>query len=111
MVFLELLISTLTPVTRYIRQATTHQVLGELGNAQDSIARALRRPDLENDNGLVDRLIELQTDGKGFSNDEGVFKNWMLDILINDQASSKRMTGIKGEWHRRCDAHFAKWKR
>jgi hypothetical protein len=78
--------------------------------AKDSVAQALRRPDLENDLGLVDRLIDLYTSGKGLSDDQGTFKDWMLDILIKDRKSSERLPGIKGEWKRRCDAQFAKWK-
>lgn len=41
-------------------------MLGNLEAAKDSVARALRRPDLENDSGLVDRLIDLYTNGKVF---------------------------------------------
>ncbi|EDR11276.1 uncharacterized protein LACBIDRAFT_293413 [Laccaria bicolor S238N-H82] len=95
----------------YIRQATASEALGKLDDAQDAIARALRRPDLENDKNLVDRLIDLLTGGKGMSNDEGTFKNWMLDVLINDRRSSERLSGIDGEWRRRCDEQFARWKR
>lgn len=84
-------------------------MLGNLEAAKDSVARALRRPDLENDSGLVDRLIDLYTNGKGLSDDQGTFKNWMLDICINDRQSSERLSGIKGEWQRRCSAQFVKW--
>ncbi|TFK42924.1 hypothetical protein BDQ12DRAFT_696320 [Crucibulum laeve] len=93
----------------YIRQASAYQVLGQSDEAQEAIARALRRSDLENDKGLVDRLIELLTDGKGLSDDEGTFKCWILDILINDKKTSGRVKGLKGEWKRRLDAQFAKW--
>ncbi|RDB23978.1 hypothetical protein Hypma_008832 [Hypsizygus marmoreus] len=95
----------------YIRQATAQQIMGKSQMAKDVIARALRLPGLEDDGGLVDRLIELYTDGKGLSDNEEVFKNWTLDICINDARSSKRLRGIKGEWRRRLDAQFAKWKR
>ncbi|GLB35307.1 hypothetical protein LshimejAT787_0208720 [Lyophyllum shimeji] len=95
----------------YIRQATAHQLLGYPELAKDAVAAALKLPELENDSGLVDRLIELYTDGKGLSNDEAVFKNWTLDIMINDSKSSERLRGLKGEWRRRLDAQFAKWKR
>lgn len=79
--------------------------------ALDAISRALHRSDLENDPGLVDRLIELQTEGKGMPQDEIAFKTWMLDIMINDKISSKRVNGIRGEWSRRCDEQLAKWRR
>lgn len=39
------------------------------------MARALRRPHFENDNGLVDIIINLYTGGRGFSDDEETFKN------------------------------------
>ncbi|KDR73474.1 hypothetical protein GALMADRAFT_612005 [Galerina marginata CBS 339.88] len=92
-------------------QATASDMLGNTDGALDAIARALRRKDLENDVGLVDRLVELITGGKGFPKDEADFKNWMLDVLINDRKSSERLSGIKGEWSRRCDAQFAKWNK
>jgi tetratricopeptide (TPR) repeat protein len=95
---------------RYIRQATSSQMLGKTDDALDAITRALRRKDLENDASLVDRLIGLLTEGKGFSDDEGVFKNWMLDVLINDQKTAANLKGVNGEWKKRCNAQFAKWK-
>jgi len=95
----------------YIRQATAHQLLGNTEIAKDAVAGALHLPELENDTGLVDRLIELYTDGNGLSDDETIFKNWTVDILINDKKSSERLQGLKGEWRRRLDAQFAKWKR
>lgn len=96
---------------RYIRQASASQQLGNMDDAQDAIARALRRKDLENDSGLVDRLIDLTTGGKGFSDDESTFKSWMVDVMLNNRKSSDRISGIKGEWERRCNAQFAKFKR
>jgi len=87
------------------------QRLGKMDDAQDAIARALRRKDLENDVGLVDCLVDLLTGGQGFARDEATFKNWMLDVLINDRKSGERLKGIGGEWRRRCDAQFSKYKR
>lgn len=101
----------LTLFYRYVRQATASEALGQLDDAQDAIARALRRPDLENDKNLVDRLIHLLTAGNGLPNDESTFKNWMLDVLVNDRKTGERLSGIRGEWSRRCDEQFAKWKR
>lgn len=85
-------------------------MLGKTDNALDVITRALRRKDLENDASLVDRLIELLTGGKGFSDDETIFKNWMLEVLTNDQKSAAKLKGVNGEWKKRCDAQLAKWK-
>lgn len=98
-------------VIRYVRQSAAHQVLGNAELSKDVIARALRRPDLEDDNGLVDLIINLHTDGKGLSDDEETFKSWMVEILLNNRQSAKRLSGLKGGWKQRCDAQFAKWKR
>ncbi|KAF8061481.1 hypothetical protein FPV67DRAFT_281733 [Lyophyllum atratum] len=95
----------------YIRQATAYQLLGNTELAKDVVARALHSSELENDNGLVDRLVDLYTDGNGLSDDEATFKNWTIDILINDRKGSERLQGLKGEWRRRLDAQFARWKR
>jgi len=95
----------------YVRQTTAGLLLGNMDEAQDAIARALRRKDLENDVGLVDRLVELMTEGKGLSNDEHTFKNWVSDVMVNDEKSSERLSGLKGEWERRMNAHFEKFKR
>ncbi|KAF8162969.1 hypothetical protein B0H34DRAFT_301903 [Crassisporium funariophilum] len=95
----------------YIRQATSSRMLGKMDDAQDAIVRALRRKDLENDVNLVDCLIDLMTGGKGMSDNEETFKNWLLDVLINDRKSSTRLRDLGGEWRRRCDVQFAKFKR
>lgn len=95
----------------YIRQSTALQRLGKMDDAQDAIVRALRRKDLENDAGLVDCLVDLLTAGQGFPEDEGRFKNWMLDVLINNRKSAERLNGLGGEWRRRCDAQFSKYTR
>ncbi len=102
---------SMVPFNSYFRQATALQALGQTEEAKDVIARALKRNDLENDAGLVDRLIELVTDGEGFSNDEGVFKNMMLDQIINDRRSSERLSDIKGLWEKRCNEQLKKFKR
>jgi hypothetical protein len=97
-------------IISYVRQARAYQALCQMSDALDIIAKALHRTDLENDKGLVDVLIELQTDGQGFSNDQATFKNWVLDVLINDKSSAQRLRGLNGEWKRRCDGQLAKWK-
>ena len=48
-----------------------------LGKTDNAITRALRRKDLENDASLVDRLKKFLTEGKGFSDDEGI--GWLLN--------------------------------
>lgn len=99
----------LSQPVRYIRQATAYQVLGDLESAKDAVARALHRQELENDLGLVNRLLDLYTGG-GFPDAEVDFKRWMLDVHLNDRKSAERLRDIRGEWTRRCDAQFAKWK-
>jgi hypothetical protein len=77
----------------------------------DILARALRRKDLEANKMLVDELIQLYTDHKGFSNNEDEFQSWLSKVTIEDEVSKWRLRGIKGEWQRRIDAHQAKWKK
>lgn len=103
------LVTQLNLPISYIRQAAASEALGNKDDAKDAIARGLRRKDLENDVGLVDRLIELKTDGKGLFNNEETFKKWWLDVSINDAKSSDRLYGIQGEWKRRCAAQLEKW--
>lgn len=71
----------------------------------------MHRKDLESDVGLVDKFVDLLSDGQGLSNDESVFKNWMLDVMINDKSKAPLWGdgGIGGEWKRRIDEHFKKW--
>ncbi|EAU88152.1 hypothetical protein CC1G_03824 [Coprinopsis cinerea okayama7 len=97
-------------VKGYIRQATACQRLGRTHEAREAITRALRKKELENDSGLVDKLIELTTDGKGLSNDEAVFKQWMLDIMITDKKTGDLLHGLGGEWKRRISAQFKIWR-
>lgn len=74
--------------------------------------RALSLPELQDDNSLVDFLIELQTNGKGLSQDEGAFKQWMLDLTMNGVNSGKPSPiNLKGEWKRRCDVLFEKFNK
>lgn len=49
-------------LVRYARQATAHQLLGESEEARDIIAVALCRPALEDDKGLVECFIGLNTE-------------------------------------------------
>ena len=77
----------------------------------ESITKALRRKELESDNGLVDKLVEILTDGKGLSDDEGVFKGWILDICINDPKTGDLLDKLGGGWKERINAQFAKFPR
>ncbi|KAF8892650.1 hypothetical protein BD779DRAFT_1670316 [Infundibulicybe gibba] len=87
----------------YVRQATANQALGKSDDAQDAIVRALRLKELQDDKGLVDRLIEIQTGGKGLSEDKVLFRSWFSEV-----SKSERMAGIGGEWPRRCQAWLEK---
>jgi len=89
----------------YLRTARAYQELGQLGEAQEAIVRALRRPDLRDDMGLINRLIELQTGGDGLPATVHAFDKWMQDILVNDKESARRLEGIGGAWKKRCAEH------
>ncbi|PPR04978.1 hypothetical protein CVT24_010436 [Panaeolus cyanescens] len=94
----------------YARQASALVILGKKDEAIETIIRALKRKDLENESGLVDRLIELLTHGKGLSDDEAIFKQWAIDLIINDKRPFvKSLMDVKGEYRRRIDAQFAKF--
>jgi hypothetical protein len=74
--------------------------------AQDVLAAALLREDLEDDWSLVDALIDSYTSHKGFSNDETTFKSWLSKV-----SAEPRIRLIKGEWRRRIDTHLAQWQK
>ncbi|KAJ8481658.1 hypothetical protein ONZ45_g15235 [Pleurotus djamor] len=93
----------------YIRQAAAWQCLGDVEKAKDIIAQALSRSSLEYESGLIDRLIELYTDGQGLSDDEGIFKNWTLDIWVNDRRSAERLKNVKGGWEARLNEKLKYW--
>ncbi|KAJ8515517.1 hypothetical protein ONZ45_g7062 [Pleurotus djamor] len=93
----------------YIRQAAAWQCLGDVEKAKDIIAQALSRSSLEHESGLIDRLIELYTDGQGLSDDEGIFKNWTLDIWVNDRRSAERLKNVKGGWEARLNEKLKYW--
>ncbi|KAG6828672.1 hypothetical protein H0H92_007087 [Tricholoma furcatifolium] len=95
----------------YIRQATAYEQLNDLESAKDAIARGLHLPELENDKGLVDRLIELYTGGKGFPENEDVFKEWLQDVTVSDKNSFTRLDGVKGGWQHKISEHLKKWER
>jgi hypothetical protein len=96
---------------RYVRQASAHEKLGDKPAALRDLRRALGRPELENDNGLVDKFIDLLTDGKGLSNEESEFKSWAVDRMLNQGREGGQLMNAPGEFKRRLDAQFAKWQR
>ncbi|KAF6747198.1 hypothetical protein DFP72DRAFT_613572 [Ephemerocybe angulata] len=85
----------------YARLAKAQQASGNFAKAQDAIAEGLRLPELQNESGLVDILIGLQTDGKGLPEDDEEFRRVARRILHDDQESSKRVEDIKGLWRER----------
>jgi hypothetical protein len=89
---------------RYMRVSTAHQRLGHLRKAQETLANGLRRPELQNEAGLVDRLLLLQTDGRGLADDEEEFLAWRELTLVEDEM----MKGIGGLYKNRLDQHLAK---
>ncbi|KAI4518277.1 hypothetical protein K525DRAFT_208944 [Schizophyllum commune Loenen D] len=95
----------------YARQSAALTRMGRTEEAMDILAKALRRPALAEEEGLVDMLIDLQTGGRGLSTDEATFKQWLIDLTINDRASADRVLDLKGAWHRRLNDHMARWKK
>lgn len=71
--------------------------------AEEAIAKALRLPQLENHEGLVDHLIMLQTNGGGLPKDPEAFREWSRKVLVGDGA--ERMKNVGGLWRKRCEEH------
>ena len=70
-----------------------------MSHAQGAVARGLlRRPELEDDMRLANRLIELQTDGKGLPNNLEDFDRWTDLVLMRNKESAKVMKEIQGSW-------------
>ena len=90
--------------TRYVRLSTAHEVLGDHSQAEEAIAKALRLPELENHEGLVDQLIKLQTDGKGLPEKRKAFTKWSRKFFGQGE-SADRMRNVGGLWRKRCEAH------
>jgi hypothetical protein len=93
----------------YLRISRAHQELGAISDAQEAVAKGLRRPELQDDMGLANRLIELQTEGRGLrsGNLEGFYR-WIDQVLVGNEQSAKMMKGIEGSWTRKvCEAHRA----
>ena len=95
-----LLTLSLHLLNRYARLARAHFVNGDKSLAMDALAKALRRPELENEIGLVGMLIEFQTEGKGLPEDMEQFKAVAKRLIKGDEESAKRMKDVKGLWYR-----------
>jgi hypothetical protein len=83
-----------------------YTALGDKYSAMEAMCRALRRPALSKNEQMLDALISLQTDGKGLATTEAELKDWILDIMINDERSSNMMRGVKESgtgWSKRVD--------
>ncbi|KAF9036708.1 hypothetical protein BJ165DRAFT_1614896 [Panaeolus papilionaceus] len=93
----------------YIRQVNAMVLLGRKEDAIDVIINAIQRDDLKDHAGLVDRLIDLVTDGKGLPKDGHGMKKWVLHIQLKDErAMAREWHKVEGEWERRINAHVAK---
>ncbi|KXN89083.1 hypothetical protein AN958_06352 [Leucoagaricus sp. SymC.cos] len=92
----------------YMRVSTAHQRLGHLRKAQETLVNGLRRLDLQNEPGLVDRLILLQTDGNGLPDNLEEFLAWQELILVEDEESARMIKGVNGLWKRRLEGHLEK---
>ncbi|KAF5353197.1 hypothetical protein D9756_007781 [Leucocoprinus leucothites] len=92
----------------YLRVSTAHHRLGHLKKAQETLASGLRRRELQDDASLVDRLIYLQTEGKGLPDDEEELLAWQELMLVEDEESAKMMKGISGLWRKRVEEHLVK---
>ncbi|KAF9446927.1 hypothetical protein P691DRAFT_803272 [Macrolepiota fuliginosa MF-IS2] len=91
----------------YIRVSTAHQRLRNIKKAKETLVRGLRRTDLQNEPGLVDKLIQLQTDGKGFPENEEELLAWQELVLVEDEESVKMMEGVHGLWRKRLSDQLA----
>lgn len=86
---------------RYARLAKAYQAQGDLAQALDALAEGLRLKGLENEAGLVDMFVDMQTDGKGLPEDDEVFQKVAKTILEEDKESAKRVKDIGGLWRKR----------
>ncbi|KDR80079.1 hypothetical protein GALMADRAFT_1361054 [Galerina marginata CBS 339.88] len=97
----------------YIRLSRAYEVLGDYALAEESLAKALRIPQLENDSGVIDSLINLQTAGRGLPKDKKKFKEWSNRIFgdTTGSESAMRMRDVGGLWRKRCEEHRRKYGR
>lgn len=86
---------------RYARLSKAYEASGDLSKAQDALAEGLRVPELENEVGLVDMLIHLQTGGLGLPEDAEEFLRVSRRIIAEDFESAERVKDIRGLWRER----------
>ncbi|KAH9478663.1 hypothetical protein JR316_0009121 [Psilocybe cubensis] len=94
-------------VKGYMRLARAYQALGQRSDAEEAVARALRLKEMENDEGLVDLLISIQTCGKGLpAPGTELAKEWVSVTFSDDSERAERMKSVNGLWRKRCEAHM-----
>jgi hypothetical protein len=93
---------------RYTRLSRAHELLGNIFAAKDALVRGLRQKGLENNFGLADHLILLQTDKKGLPPEKDEFRRWLKNIQMEDPESAERVLDLGGAWRMRCRMHGAK---
>jgi hypothetical protein len=76
--------------------------------AKDALARGLRQKGLENNFGLADHLILLQTNKKGLPPEKDEFRRWLKNIQTEDPDSAEGMRDLGGAWKMRCRMHGVK---
>ena len=86
---------------RYARLAKAYQAQGDHAQALDALAEGLRLKELQNEVGLVDMFVDMQTDGEGLPEDIEEFKKVAKRILEEDSESAKRVKDIGGLWRER----------
>lgn len=91
----------LLALIRYARLAKAYQAQGDLAKALDALAEGLRLKDLQNEVGLVDMFVDMQTDGKGLPEDDEEFQKVAKRIMEEDKESAKRVKDIGGLWRER----------
>ncbi|KAF6757819.1 hypothetical protein DFP72DRAFT_890783 [Ephemerocybe angulata] len=85
----------------HARLAKVYQANGDLVKAKQVLAQALSKPELQDEVGLVDMLIDLQTDEKGLPEDDEEFKLVARRIMYEDEDSAKMVKDVAGLWRER----------
>ncbi|KAF5336558.1 hypothetical protein D9611_006500 [Ephemerocybe angulata] len=85
----------------HARLAKVYQASSDLVKAKQVLARALSKPELQDEVGLVDMLIDLQTGEKGLPEDDEEFKLVARRIMYEDEDSAKMVKEINGLWRQR----------
>lgn len=91
-------------MARYLRLSRAHEELGNAFEAQEALIRGLKTKAVENQFGLADQLLSLQTNGKGLASlNKEEFEAWTNFLVIGDEKLSKLLEGLGGAWKRRLD--------